>query len=136
MQRSLFGIYVASWFEVFDSSKIGNLGYKPSCSQLWRKSMPIFSLSCFNFTFTYFLELSWKIMNYYISIFMYFIILCVYNFFLFHKSYSNLEKHNVFQTTYFNHIVIFFKLADYYKINNMDINHRNCLCHMLRAKCL
>ena len=31
----------------------------------------------------------------------------------------------------FNHNIIFFKLADSYKISDIYINHNNCLGHML-----
>ena len=46
--------------------------------------------------------------------------------------YSNyLDKnYNIFQTTRFNHTMIFFKLIDYYKLRDIYISHNNCLRHM------
>ena len=43
--------------------------------------------------------------------------------------YSNyLDKnYNIFQTTRFNHTMIFFKLIDYYKLRDIYISHNNCL---------
>ena len=34
-------------------------------------------------------------------------------------------------TTFFNHTMIFFKLADWEKVSDIYINHNNCLGHML-----
>ena len=41
------------------------------------------------------------------------------------------KKKNIFQTTRFNHTMMFFKLTDYYKISDTYINYNNCLGHML-----
>ena len=43
-----------------------------------------------------------------------------------------LEKNNnIFQTTRFDHTMIFFKLNDWYKISDIYVKHNNCLGHML-----
>ena len=41
------------------------------------------------------------------------------------------EKITIFFKIRFNHIMIFFKLVDYYKIN-VYITHNNCLEHYLQ----
>ena len=43
------------------------------------------------------------------------------------------KNYNIFQTTRFNHAMIFFKLIDKYKLSDIYISHNNCLGHMLIA---
>ena len=50
------------------------------------------------------------------------------------SKYKNcLDKNYIFQTTRFNHAMIFFKLIDKYKLSDIYISHNNCLGHMLIA---
>ena len=46
------------------------------------------------------------------------------------------EKNKIFQTTCFNHTMIFFKLTDQYKSSDVYINHNNCIGHMLITQLL
>ena len=41
------------------------------------------------------------------------------------------KNYNIFQTTRFNPIMIFFQLTDQYKFRDIYTNHHNCLGHML-----
>ena len=50
--------------------------------------------------------------------------------FCFDKNYNN------FQTTRFNHTMIFFKLFDKRKLSDIYISHNNCLGHMLITQLL
>ena len=43
------------------------------------------------------------------------------------------KNHNIFQTTHFNHTMIFFKLIDLYKLSDIYISHSNGLGHMLNT---
>ena len=48
------------------------------------------------------------------------------------KDFDCMDKnYNIFQTTGFNHTMIFFKLTDQYKFSNIYTSHHNCLGHML-----
>ena len=46
------------------------------------------------------------------------------------------KSYNIFQTTCFNHTMIFFKLTDQYKFSNIYTSHHNCLRHMLITQLL
>ena len=41
------------------------------------------------------------------------------------------KRYNVFQTTRFNHTMIFFKLTDQYKFSDIYTSYQNCLGHIL-----
>ena len=49
---------------------------------------------------------------------------------LFVKYYCLDKNYNIFQTTRFNHTMIFFKLIDQYRLSDIYISHNNCLAHM------
>ena len=46
------------------------------------------------------------------------------------------KNNNIFQTTRFNHTMIFFKLTDQYRYRDIYTTHHNCLGHMLITQLL